>query len=1158
MAYQNINQYNYPKLKLQIVYDGQDMSLASDERSFNEEVVFSPYLIAQTYGTKLPVYFDIDNPLTWVPKTLNYKNYDLSNIFVSQNYYFIENPNLDCYNPQEVCDIGLTGIDNGLVDKMTGKKITFTNGLFDDSLKFDRYHFDKRLKLFQVTGYTGAYNRFSAITKQTLYEVVSKNNIAVGKYHELYGGFYQGFYKLFGYDYDILPNRMNKGWTVEMLLKPRLINEFTPGPDETTLNQIYPKNKNMFFYWGTRAENKFYHYANGSPWNYSGYTRVTTPLYNCIQTCACCTTGVTNSRCIYVYPPRSINNTHDPHVNYGCNVCNGNPTPNCGCSCGELPCQECGWECQTHSCIPTQGIPGCTNRILVIQVCNSNSAKDDNFDVYLNNVLIGSLDLNQDAQIGSVFIGINNSGYTVTQPDFVCPLSGMTNYWFDASSVVNTGSNTIFMKNTQNNNNGNYGQIQIRNYLIDGQDLIDPCFVANLEYSGPSGDDFTIDFNYEFCCAKSGDTNSTNYNINQPIQLPSNYSENVLTSLGLTGNFVGMPAITGSDPSEGPQTIIWSSGITLTATGSIIPTPECSFESSELHFTYFSANPITVFTECTKDLNISSCSNFRGEAFSMTDCGLGRAISAETEYNLHFSQPVNDIILMYYAVTVTTVNEVYDKCLCPYPPKPFIVSEYLKLEVDTGTNIPSLTPIDVCCTLPLTSNIIEADNDGTFCLTVTAPGGDLTHRNATGVVLVSNSEPFTTLTFKSIVNLTAGMTLAIYGGETPIPPPVSPTPTPTPTPTPSPEPIPFVCPPDKPSPTCSPQANKCNSCGSTMYDNCDGGTCSSCGCGCNTSVQNLLSSIEDTCEKDPKYDTISNNISFKLGGDPKNPSICVKVLKITGACEVSGTCITGLTYETGCTITEICTPPIYPYCLKDNPLWLELEHWFQIDAVWERYTYIETCDLFYYGGLGLITKELDLQSLANNTSALIAPPYSNNKSVSEKITLIQMNNLWLEQEKFRRGRLKIYINGKIFFKIENFEEIIPRGLNTDKEKQLGVPFNISWGGGTQGLREHLTFSACTDLLDNYIQDPECFPTNVLNQSSLFGMSTSILLEQNFGGTFEGGISQFRLYVEPLGADEVKHNFKLLKDKFLMFDPDCPVCETEFCLPNDFEYEVVTK
>ena len=53
---------------------------------------------------------------------------------------------------------------------------------------------------------------------------------------------------MFGYDYDILPDRMNKGWSVEMILKPRLTNEYTPGAGQTTLNEVYPNNKNIFFY----------------------------------------------------------------------------------------------------------------------------------------------------------------------------------------------------------------------------------------------------------------------------------------------------------------------------------------------------------------------------------------------------------------------------------------------------------------------------------------------------------------------------------------------------------------------------------------------------------------------------------------------------------------------------------------------------------------------------------------------------------------------------------------------------------------------------------------------------------------------------------------------------------------------------------------------
>ena len=718
MARQNINQYVRPNWQLIESLEINDFSLTSDEKDYNEEVVFSPYLIAQTYGNKLPVYIDINNPLTVQPLTLNYKQYNENNIFVSQNYYNPEEKDLSCYSSSTSCDIGLTGIDNGLVDQMTGQTIYFTNGLYSDYLKFSRMYYDRRFKMFQVTGHTSSPNvRFSGFDKTVLYEVVSKSNPQFGKYHELYGGFYQGFYKLFGYDYDILPDRMNKGWSVEMILRPRLFNEYFPSSGETTLNQIYPNNKNTFFYFGTRAENKFHHHASGSPLCFSSYTRVTSGLTQ-LETCACCNKTITNSRCIFVYPPRSVNGVHDPHVNYGCNQCQGDPQQqiSCGCGCNELPCETCGWECQTHNC----------------------------------------------------------------------------------------------------------------------------------------------------------------------------------------------PTV-------------------------IIPTP---------------------------------------------------------------------------------------------------------------TPTPSPTPLPDC------------------------------H-------------------------------------------------------------IPPVC-----TPTC------------TDCQECKGDDCNSCSSG--------FTSIEDTCEKDPLWDSLSNAFSLRLCGNPKNPSIGVRMLKFTGDCQTTGTCEnTGTTFVTGWTIVDYCTPPIYPTCYQENPAWLEQEHWFQVNVVWERYTYLDICDLWWRGGLGDITKFYYLESLANNAVSLITVPYTSAHDPKKpaQIEQVQLNDKWALEKPLREGRLRIYINGKIFHTIENFEEIIPRGLNTDKERQIGVPFNISWGGGTQGLRENLTFSSITLPHGPYIQDPENFPVNDLTGTTFNGLDNHILIEQNFAGTFEGSISQFRMYVEPLSAPEVKHNFKLLKDKFYMFNPDCPDCSTAICPPDDFTYTI---
>jgi len=88
-----------------------------------------------------------------------------------------------------------------------------------------------------------------------------------------------------------------------------------------------------------------------------------------------------------------------------------------------------------------------------------------------------------------------------------------------------------------------------------------------------------------------------------------------------------------------------------------------------------------------------------------------------------------------------------------------------------------------------------------------------------------------------------------------------------------------------------------------------------------------------------------------------------------------------------------------------------------------------------------------------------------------------------------------------------------------------------------------------------LQKQNILTTELLKNTSFSGLTTNIILEQNFGGTFEGGISQFRMYVEPLTASEIKHNFNILKNQFSFFDPDCPDCTTLVCEPNDLTYVI---
>ena len=155
-------------------------------------------------------------------------------------------------------------------------------------------------------------------------------------------------------------------------------------------------------------------------------------------------------------------------------------------------------DCKNYEDIDITLVPDCPTEALVFQICNSNAQIDDNFDIVLNGVTIGSVDLNQNAQVGSVFVA-SNDPLIITQPDFPCPLGSMQLFFFDPALLSVT--NTLDMINTQNNGNDNFGTIGIRNYTIVGNSLENPCLVRDLEFNGLSGEDFNFTFAYTECCS---------------------------------------------------------------------------------------------------------------------------------------------------------------------------------------------------------------------------------------------------------------------------------------------------------------------------------------------------------------------------------------------------------------------------------------------------------------------------------------------------------------------------------------------------------------------------------------------------------------------------------------------------------------------------------
>lgn len=161
---------------------------------------------------------------------------------VSMDRYFWEDA---VNNGLELNHIGYTGIDNGLIlfdkDNITQEEL--------DEIKLNSVLAleaeDYRLRLTPVNGNNKIYSYDT--------EFISDEDINVVK---LNGGFYQGFFKINnGCNYQVLPNKLGDGWTMEFVLKPE---DYEKDPDKTILNDVYPDNKGIFFYIGTRAENKWY------------------------------------------------------------------------------------------------------------------------------------------------------------------------------------------------------------------------------------------------------------------------------------------------------------------------------------------------------------------------------------------------------------------------------------------------------------------------------------------------------------------------------------------------------------------------------------------------------------------------------------------------------------------------------------------------------------------------------------------------------------------------------------------------------------------------------------------------------------------------------------------------------------------------------------
>ena len=180
---------------------------------------------------------------------------------------------------------------------------------------------------------------------------------------------------------------------------------------------------------------------------------------------------------------------------------------------------------------------------------------------------------------------------------------------------------------------------------------------------------------------------------------------------------------------------------------------------------------------------------------------------------------------------------------------------------------------------------------------------------------------------------------------------------------------------------------------------------------------------------------------------------------------------------------------------------------FNITIVFDRYNHYTDCDIDNKGGKndliqGVHAIEYTDMSVSAVTSTQIATGYlitntydvitsgaTETNDYTEKL-----NKNWEKEESFRLGDLKIYLNGKLIYKLKNWEEVI----SSSRGEQ---PFIQSWGGGT-GLMNGIHYGVC-----------------------------------------EFNIKSIKYYEEPLNMVNVKHNFLTRLNEY-----DFDVCG-EQCLDN---------
>lgn len=183
----------------------------------------------------------------------------------------------------------------------------------------------------------------------------------------------------------------------------------------------------------------------------------------------------------------------------------------------------------------------------------------------------------------------------------------------------------------------------------------------------------------------------------------------------------------------------------------------------------------------------------------------------------------------------------------------------------------------------------------------------------------------------------------------------------------------------------------------------------------------IIGTIEDNLYVD-------NNLSFRFNDEG---GITWEAYRYSGYCDnISG--YTDQNYVSSGKTISLCDD--------------DISNDFNVTVVFERYNQLSGCTLENDGG----TNDLIIQVDENYSI------YDWMTGATENVYVYELNKKWSDERNLRLGVLRIYINGRPIYKIENWEEVIPSkrssnfqiiqswgGLNDSVNPKNGVtPFNL--------------------------------------------------------------------------------------------------------------------